>query len=72
MLRLELELFEPVQFVLDALFVGPGRTASDPGPALNQQRLRLAIRLEIDRGDNLIADKNRQGKIPNTRFSFGT
>jgi hypothetical protein len=40
--------------------VRAGRATANPGPPLHQQLLLLAIRLEVDRGHDLIADQDRQ------------
>jgi hypothetical protein len=39
---------------------GGARATANPGPPLHQQLLLLAIRLEVDRGHDLIADQDRQ------------
>ena len=40
-----------------------GAAIADPGPLLHQQLLPLAIGLEIDGGDDLVADEHGQGKV---------
>ena len=68
----ELEPLEPVQRPrLDRRLVARAAVA-DPGPAFDQELLPLAVRLEIDRRDDAVADQHRQREIAEPRFSFGT
>src|ERR1700733_12743375 len=52
-----------MQFFFDQQLVGLRRTLPYPGPLLNEKLLLLAICLEIDGGDNFIADQHGQGEI---------
>src|SRR5262245_36677182 len=59
----ELKLLEAVQFLLDATLQAHAPAVADPAPFLHQQFLLLTIRLQVDGGDDVVADENRQGEI---------
>src|SRR4051812_33565933 len=63
----QLKPLEAVELVLDRalqLLAPRGFLAlPDPGPFLHQQLLRLPIGLEIERGDDLVADQNGECEI---------
>ncbi len=60
----ELKALEPVQFLLNPPLVRAARAVTDPGPGLHLQLLLLAIRLEVDGGDDGINQyQHRQGKV---------
>src|SRR5436853_6363229 len=61
---MQLEPLEPVQLLLDLPLVGPVRSTTHPCPFLDLQLAVRAVRLEIDGGDDLVADQHRQGEIP--------
>src|ERR1700694_3793599 len=71
----QLKPFEAVQLLLDAAFEvlarAATRTSADPAPFLQQQFLPLAIGLEIERGDNVVADQNRQREIAEAPLFLG-
>ena len=52
-----------MQLLLDAGFVSTSRTASNPRPSLHQQLSVLAICLEVDRCDHLVAEEHRQSEV---------
>jgi hypothetical protein len=54
-----LELLKAVQLLLDAGFVSARRTTSNPRPSLHQQLSVLAICLEVDRCNHLVAQEHR-------------
>src|SRR5579863_3698489 len=56
---------------LDMRLMSLGRALADPGPFLNQQGLVGAIRLQVDRSDDFIADEHGQGEIAEDAFLFG-
>src|SRR5215203_3024380 len=58
-----LELLKAVQLLLDAGFVSARRPTSNPRPSLHQQLSVLAICLEVDRCDYLVAEEHRQSEI---------
>src|SRR5437879_1569134 len=68
----QLKPLETVELVLDAALVvlarGPRRALADPAPFLHQQFLVLAVGLEVDGGDDVFADQNRQREIAEHAF----
>ena len=52
-----------MQLLLDAGFVSARRPTSNPRPSLHQQLSVLAICLEVDRCDYLVAEEHRQSEI---------
>jgi hypothetical protein len=44
---------------------------ANPGPFLNQQFLLLAIGLEVDGGDDFVADEHGQREVAMQPFIFG-
>src|SRR5262245_685795 len=67
----ELEALEAVQLILDALLQVRAWTFCDPSPFLYEQFLLLAIRLEIDGGNDAVADENGQGEIAEQTLLLG-
>jgi hypothetical protein len=59
----DLKLLEAMERLFDCRFVRRSRCGAGPGPALDEQRTPLAICLEINGCDDLIADEHGQGKI---------
>ena len=53
--------------LLLCVLVHPARTSADPGPLLHPQLLLLAIRLEIDGGDDGVADQHGLGEVAESR-----
>src|SRR6476659_7798830 len=63
----ELKPLETMQLFLDAALVvlarRPRSALADPAPFLHQQFLVLAVGLEVDGGDDVAADQDRQREI---------
>src|SRR6185437_428941 len=59
----ELKMLETVQFLFDPALQLLARAAADPVPLLQQQLALPAIGLEIDGGNDLVADQHRQREI---------
>src|SRR3954462_2622970 len=71
----QLKLFEAMQLLLDATLVflagAAGRALADPAPFLHQEFLCLAVGLEIDSGDDVFADHDRQREIAEQALFLG-
>src|SRR5690606_27691815 len=59
----ELEALEAREFLLDELLVGTGLPAVGPVPRLDQQLAGGAVGLEVEQGDDLVADQDGQGEV---------
>src|SRR4051812_1978975 len=70
----QLKLLKPIELLLDLLLERLARRGllplTDPGPFLQQQLLRLPVGLEIERGDDLVADQHRQREIAELAFGL--
>src|SRR5688572_33402690 len=63
LLRLQLKALEAVQLLLDPPLVRARRATADPGPFLHQKLPLRAVGLEVDGGDDVVADQRRQRKV---------
>src|SRR5258705_8409212 len=59
----ELESLEAMQRLLDQPPARSARILGEPGPFLHLELLPLAIRLEIEDSDNVVADQHRLREI---------
>ena len=66
-----MKTLEAVQCFFDLPFAQPARALADPGPLLHQQFLPLAIGLEIDDGDDFIADQHGLGEVAEEALVLG-
>src|SRR5207244_8629725 len=70
----ELKPLETIQLFLDAALVvlarSPRRALADPAPFLHQEFPVLAVGLQIDGGDDVFADQDRQREIAEQALLF--
>src|SRR5262245_25210645 len=67
----ELKALEAVEGLLDRLLVRALRALADPGPLLDAQLLLLAVGLEVDGGDDLVAEEHGEREIAEASLRLG-